>query len=308
MSLVQAQMIEMTNSMNRAEVERMEQVDSYARSIQAMEEGESISRGGSSRGGASRGTRSKRKVVNEGSCRPAKRGEGRGGDRGGGSGGRASITRFHDLLTGNSLLKGNVDPNVKREGPNQTIIFFFLKLGAVTVNGLVCKDPKLVQADDFLYKGLNIPGNTSNPNGSKVTLINVFQLPGLNTLGISMARVDYAPWGLNPPHTHPRATEIFTVVEGTIYAGFVTSNPENRLISKVLHKGDVFVFPIGLIHFQHNIGHGRARAISSLSSQNPGIVTIANTVFGSNPSIADDILAKAFQTEKSIIDQIQSKF
>ncbi|KAK1304850.1 putative germin-like protein 2-1 [Acorus calamus] len=180
--------------------------------------------------------------------------------------------------------------------------------GQVFVNGLVCKDPKLAQADDFLFTGLDKPGNTSNPDGSKVTAISVAQIPGLNTLGISMARVDYAPYGINPPHTHPRATEILTVLEGTLYVGFVTSNPKNRLITKVLQKGDVFVFPQGLIHFQRNAGYGKAVAIAALSSQNPGVTTIANAVFGSSPPISDDVLAKAFQVDKNIVDRIQAQF
>ncbi|XP_077242830.1 putative germin-like protein 2-1 [Tasmannia lanceolata] len=179
---------------------------------------------------------------------------------------------------------------------------------AVLVNGLACEDPKLAQADDFFFTGLDKPGNTSNPLGSKVTPVNVVQIPGLNTLGISMARIDFAPYGLNPPHTHPRATEILTILEGTLYVGFVTSNPDNRLITKVLQKGDVFVFPVGLIHFQRNAGYGNAVAIAALSSQNPGVITIANAVFGSNPPISDDILAKAFQVDKKVVDYLQSVF
>ncbi|KAK9074165.1 hypothetical protein SSX86_006762 [Deinandra increscens subsp. villosa] len=178
----------------------------------------------------------------------------------------------------------------------------------VLVNGLVCKDPKLVQADDFFFRGLNIMGNTSNDVGSNVTTVNVVQLPGLNTLGISMVRIDFAPMGINAPHTHPRATEILTVIEGKFLVGFVTSNPENRLITKVLEVGDVFVFPQGLIHFQQNIGHGNAVAIAALSSQNPGVITIANAVFGSNPDIPGDILAKAFQVDINVVYKIQSKF
>ena len=122
------------------------------------------------------------------------------------------------------------------------------------VNGKFCKDPKLAKAEDFFFKGLDIPGNTNNRVGSNVTTVNVDQIPGLNTLGISVVRIDYAPYGENPPHTHPRGTEILVVLEGTLYVGFVTSNPENRFFSKVLNKGDVFVFPIGLIHFQFNVG------------------------------------------------------
>ncbi|KAL8239297.1 hypothetical protein R6Q59_015864 [Mikania micrantha] len=178
----------------------------------------------------------------------------------------------------------------------------------VVVNGVVCKDPKVVQAEDFLFRGLHQMGNTSNNVGSDVTPVTVAELPGLNTFGISMARIDFAPMGINPPHTHPRATEILTVIEGTILVGFVTSNTENRLITKVLEKGDVFVFPEGLIHFQKNLGNGYALALAALSSQNPGVITIANAVFGSNPDIAADILAKAFQTDINVVYQIQSKF
>ncbi|OWM67349.1 hypothetical protein CDL15_Pgr000801 [Punica granatum] len=104
---------------------------------------------------------------------------------------------------------------------------------AVFVNGKFCRDPNLATAEDFFYSGLQKPGNTSNPLGSKVTTVNVDQIPGLNTLGISLARIDYAPYGLNPPHTHPRATEILVIVEGELYVGFVTSNQlGNKLFTK----------------------------------------------------------------------------
>ncbi|KAL7003059.1 hypothetical protein U1Q18_004217 [Sarracenia purpurea var. burkii] len=178
----------------------------------------------------------------------------------------------------------------------------------VFVNGKLCNDPELATADDFFFSGLLTPRNTSNPLGSNVTAVNVVQIPGLNTLGISLARIDYAPNGLNPPHTHPRATEILVVLEGSLYVGFVTSNPDNRLFTKVLYPGDVFVFPVGLIHFQFNVGKTNAVAIAALSSQNPGVITIANAVFGSNPKISTDVLTKAFQVDKKVVDYLQAQF
>ncbi|CAI0550694.1 unnamed protein product [Linum tenue] len=113
-----------------------------------------------------------------------------------------------------------------------------------------------------------------------------------------MVRIDYAPWGINSLHTHPRTLEV----------GFIMSNPENRHITKVLKKGDMFVFPIGLIHCQRNVGHGNAVAIGRLSSQNPGVITIANAAFGSKPDISDDLLAKAFQVVKRVVGRLQAKF
>ncbi|GJN25284.1 hypothetical protein PR202_gb13091 [Eleusine coracana subsp. coracana] len=182
------------------------------------------------------------------------------------------------------------------------------KMSQVRVNGFPCKDAKDVVAEDFFFSGLQMAGNTTNKQGSAVTPVNIAQIAGLNTLGISLARIDYAPYGLNPPHTHPRATEILTVLEGSLYVGFVTSNPDNKLFTKVLNKGDVFVFPQGLVHFQFNYGTSKAVALAALSSQNPGVITVANAVFGSKPSISDDVLAKAFQVDKKTIDRIQAQF
>ncbi|CAN8233052.1 unnamed protein product [Cochlearia groenlandica] len=182
-------------------------------------------------------------------------------------------------------------------------------LNGVFVNGRFCKDPAQVNANDFFFSGLNIPGNTDNQVGSNVTTVNVDQIPGLNTMGISLVRIDYAPYGQNPPHTHPRGSEILVVVQGTLYVGFVSSNQDNnRLFTKVLHRGDVFFFPIGMIHFQFNIAKIPAVAFAGLSSQNPGVITIANAVFGSNPPISVEVLARAFQLDPNIVKELQDKF
>ncbi|KAF7110160.1 hypothetical protein CFC21_110310 [Triticum aestivum] len=180
----------------------------------------------------------------------------------------------------------------------------------VRVNGFACKDPMAATPEDFFNAAmLDQPRDTkASKVRSNVTNINVINFPGLNTLGISLARIDYGPLGVNTPHIHPRATELLTVLEGTLYLGFVTSNP-NRLFSKIVKKGDVFVFPKAMIHFQMNLAHDKpAAALSSLSSQNPGVISIANAVFGSKPPISDDVLATAFQVEKDLIHWLQSQF
>ena len=193
--------------------------------------------------------------------------------------------------------------------PTNDLSFLFPCIyNAVFVNGKFCKDPNLTLAEDFFYQGLKNPGDTQNLLGSNVTLVTIEQFPGLNTLGISIVRIDYAPYGVNPPHIHPRAAEIFTVLEGTLLAGFVTSNPKHRFFSKVLNKGDVFAFPQGLMHFQYNIGHTNAVGIAALSSQFPGVITIATTTFGSNPPINPDILAKSFQLDTEVVQYLQARF
>ncbi|PIA30209.1 hypothetical protein AQUCO_05700135v1 [Aquilegia coerulea] len=123
-----------------------------------------------------------------------------------------------------------------------------------------------------------------------------------------MVRIDFRPFGLNPPHTHPRATEILVVLEGTLFVGFVTSSSGNRLITKTLNQGDVFVFPEGLIHFQKNTGRTRAVALAGMSSQNSGVIMIPSTIFGSNPAIPDDILSQAFQADKRVVNILRAPY
>ncbi|XP_037492103.1 germin-like protein subfamily 1 member 11 [Jatropha curcas] len=137
------------------------------------------------------------------------------------------------------------------------------------VNGKFCKDPEHVTADDFYHTGLNIARPTSDQLGVRTNLLTVEEIPGLNTLALSIVRIDFEAGGVNPPHHHPRASEIITVLEGTLYAGFITGNPDHKAFVKILKAGDVFVFPFGLIHFQFNIGKSPAVAIAALNSQNP---------------------------------------
>lgn len=135
------------------------------------------------------------------------------------------------------------------------------------------------------------------------------RIPGPNTQRISAIRLDIAPFGQVPPHTHPRASEIIYVNQGTLYDGFVSADEDgNRLFTKILNPGDVYVFPFGLIHFQFNPNRTPAVAFTALGSQNGGFSTVANALFGLNPAINLDVLAKAFQLHKNTVLQLQQKF
>ncbi|KAK9995916.1 hypothetical protein SO802_020602 [Lithocarpus litseifolius] len=126
---------------------------------------------------------------------------------------------------------------------------------SISINGFPCIPASKVSASDFFFD-LSKEGitNTSNLN-LNVTPANVLSFPALNTLGIAMNRVDYGPGGLNPPHSHPRATEMGLVIKGRILVGFVTTS--NVYYSKVLTPREIFVIPRGLVHFQKNVGKGK---------------------------------------------------
>ncbi|PAN04193.1 hypothetical protein PAHAL_1G048500 [Panicum hallii] len=176
----------------------------------------------------------------------------------------------------------------------------------VFVNGLACKDPARVSAGDFAFSGLHAAGDTANALGSRVTLVDARAVPGLNSLGVSMARLDLAPGGLNPPHTHPRAAEVLTVVEGQMHAGFVAA--DGTLFARVLSAGDAFVFPRGLVHFEFNFGDRPAVGIAGLGSQNPGLIRVADSLFGATPALTDDVLAKTFRIDAATVQRMKAQF
>ncbi|TXG66193.1 hypothetical protein EZV62_007468 [Acer yangbiense] len=176
----------------------------------------------------------------------------------------------------------------------------------IFVNGKLCKDPTLATVDDFTYRRFNIPGDTNNQLGRNATRLSVDTFPGVNTLGIILARIDYEPGGVNPPHFHPRASEILHVQDGTLYVGFADSN--YTLFSTILYPGDLFAIPLGMVHFQVNIGKTDAVAFASFGSQDPGLVNVANAVFGTNPPIKPEPLARAFMLDVNVVKDLQEKF
>ncbi|XP_021898151.1 germin-like protein subfamily 1 member 7 [Carica papaya] len=178
---------------------------------------------------------------------------------------------------------------------------------AVFVNGKFCKDPKYVTSDDFFFSRIDIPQSIDNRFGENGTLVNVDNLPGLNTLGMSLAYSQHAPRGLSPPHYHPRSSQIAVILEGTVFFAFVVSDQNNNtLFYKTLYPGDVFVIPIGQIHLEYNIGDSTAITLIAFNSHNPGLITISDAIFQSNPLIDPYILAKTFQLNIDVVEYLQS--
>ncbi|KAK8328825.1 hypothetical protein V6Z11_A11G276800, partial [Gossypium hirsutum] len=166
------------------------------------------------------------------------------------------------------------------KGVQYLVAFVLLALASKLVSA---SDPGPLQ--DFC-----VAINDTKDGDPKLATAEDFFLPGLNILG----------------NTSNQVGSMVTPANGTLSIGFVISNTDNRLFTKVLYPGDVFIFPEGMIHFQFNIGSTNAVAFSALNSQSPRVITIANAVFGSDPTINPDVLAKAFQLDQNIVKQLQS--
>ncbi|KAL3838189.1 hypothetical protein ACJIZ3_022780 [Penstemon smallii] len=169
---------------------------------------------------------------------------------------------------------------------------------------LSCKNSSLATVEDFVFSGIKSSKNLNKTNRFSSIPVTSTVFPGLNTLGMSFVRADFEAGGINVPHYHPRATEIAYVLEGKIYSGFVDSS--NRVYAKVIEKGEVMVFPKGLMHFQMNVGDSIATILGSFNSQNPGLVKIPSAVFGSG--IKDELLVKAFGLSDKVLDKLRKQF
>ncbi|KAL3618207.1 Auxin-binding protein ABP19a [Castilleja foliolosa] len=167
--------------------------------------------------------------------------------------------------------------------------------------GYNCKSPSNVTANDFVFTGFRMSGNTTNIINAAVSPAFDAQFPAVNGLGVSIARLDLAPAGVIPMHTHPGGSEILIVVQGTIVTGFISN--ANKVFVKKLVKGDVMVFPQGLLHFQINGGGRKAVAIVSFSSQNPGLQILDFALFAND--LATELVAKTTFLDPALIKKLK---
>ncbi|KAK2983229.1 hypothetical protein RJ640_023349 [Escallonia rubra] len=160
----------------------------------------------------------------------------------------------------------------------------------------------IVTADFFTYTGMRVLVGGSPPAAFKVLKASMAEFPALNGQSVSYAVLQFPAGSVNPPHTHPRASELLFLLSGSLEVGFVDTT--NQLFTQNLQEGDLFVFPKGLVHYQYNNdAKNPAMAVSAFGSANAGLVSVPNAVF--NTSIDDNILAKSFKTDVGTIQQIK---
>lgn len=173
------------------------------------------------------------------------------------------------------------------------------------LNGAPCIDPNQATASHFATSALSKPGDTStNKFGINITVTNTVNLPGLNTMGLTITRADIEANGVVPPHSHQRASEVTICLKGKLIVGFVDTS--NRLYMQKLLPGDSFVFPKGLIHFLSNADQRiPALAVSGFNSQNPGVQLTSVSTFVTIPGIPDRVLEKAYQISNQDVARIR---
>uniref|UniRef100_A0ACD5UW53 Uncharacterized protein n=1 Tax=Avena sativa TaxID=4498 RepID=A0ACD5UW53_AVESA len=160
--------------------------------------------------------------------------------------------------------------------------------------------PLNITGDFFTFTGFR--GYTMPVAAFAAAKASVAEFPALNGQSVSYARLTFPPGTANPPHTHPRASELLLVIDGALSVGFVDT--AGKLYVQDLTVGDMFVFPKGLVHYQSNQGSSPAVALSAFGSAAPGIVSVPVTVFGTG--VDDTVLAKSFKTDVPTVQKLKA--
>ncbi|XP_039155302.1 LOW QUALITY PROTEIN: germin-like protein 9-3 [Eucalyptus grandis] len=160
-----------------------------------------------------------------------------------------------------------------------------------------------VDGNFFTYTGMRSLMGFNPPTTFTVTKASLKEFPALDGQSVSFAVLEFPPGSVNPPHTHPRGSELLFLIYGSLEVGFVDTT--NKLFTQTLQTGDMFIFPKGLVHYQYIFNQTDfAVAVSAFGSASAGTVSVPVTVFGTN--IDDGILAKSFNTNVSTIQALKA--
>ena len=156
-------------------------------------------------------------------------------------------------------------------------------------------------ASDFKF---NLAGAVPDAvgTGGEGRRASVRELPSLEGIGISNVLFHIEPCGINLPHIHPRATELFYVVQGQFQTGFVEENG-GRVLLNNLRQGETTFFPKGLVHFEQNLGCTNATFLSAFNHEDPGVLTLPNRLL----DIPIQALTSSFNHDETNINQIKMR-
>ncbi|GMH20566.1 hypothetical protein Nepgr_022407 [Nepenthes gracilis] len=184
-------------------------------------------------------------------------------------------------------------------------------IDGVFVNGLFCKNPIQATPNDFLFKGLNILGNTNNKQGSNVTLVKRDKLTrSQHPRHIVGPHRLCSIWTHPSPHAPTRRSRSSPCWRAP-FTPAVTSNlpnGKNQLFSVVLNPETSSFSLVASFIFNSTLARPQPWPLQARACQNPGVITIANAVFGSTPPISIDVLTKAFQVDKNVIQYLEAQF
>ncbi|BBN15190.1 protein MpCupin95 [Marchantia polymorpha subsp. ruderalis] len=152
-----------------------------------------------------------------------------------------------------------------------------------------------------VFRNIFVNGDVTTGSGGVRAALDIGKFPGLTSQGLTVVQFKMVPCGENLPHTHPRATELLSLISGgPLQAGFVDTKGQAHI--HILYPGDLIVFPRGMLHFELNVGTETAFYLSALNSQNPGTLDSAGAVL----QLPERAAAIAFNQDIATVGALKS--
>ncbi|KAF4450316.1 hypothetical protein F53441_6599 [Fusarium austroafricanum] len=153
---------------------------------------------------------------------------------------------------------------------------------------------KLLPEDkDFLFSFKDAP----------LGMADAKSFPALTGTGVSLALAQIPGCSMVMLHTHPRASELFAVVTGSVYTeavpegGVMDSEGKPRVIRNTINAGEATIFYQGTKHYQVNTNCEPATALAAFPSENPGTAAVAPGLFSIKTEGISRLLGEAIDGE-----------
>jgi len=110
--------------------------------------------------------------------------------------------------------------------------------------------------------------------GGSLGRFNVATVPALAGVRMAMTLIHLNPCGMNPPHTHPRASEAIYIINATnVQVGVVEENG-GKVIVNNLRTGMAVFIPQGALHYEVNLDCNPVLAVAANNHEDPGVLSI----------------------------------
>ncbi|KAH7305181.1 RmlC-like cupin domain-containing protein [Stachybotrys elegans] len=175
--------------------------------------------------------------------------------------------------------------------------------------GILLPNPPDASNITFTFINNTVTGNT----GGTIALSTLNNFPALIGTNVAMAVGFVNPCGLNVPHSHPRANEFLTVIQGELIGGLILElNPGGfgevvgepspvpgpiPQVNVTLSNYKGMLFPQGETHFQFNPTCEPALFAAAFDNSDPGRTQIARNFFSNMP---DDVVLSAIGGAETI--------
>ncbi|WCJ42096.1 Germin-like protein 1 [Euphorbia peplus] len=170
--------------------------------------------------------------------------------------------------------------------------------------GFNCKNPENITVDDFVFRGPGAPKKSSSIAKYVVTYATLDEVPGLNGLGLSLARANVEVGGFIPMHTHTGSSEYIVVTSGEINITFIS--PTNNVYSANLKTGDAIVIPQGVLHFYTNSGNSPVVAYGFFTGERISTQSLEFALYANE--LPSDLLAKVTFLDVEQINKLKALF